>query len=295
MGTISFKTMLQNCVGEQLYNQLRIMRRRVQGQIGRVKTTLHNKGLSEVKGQVDDLFEDPGIRRLYLAQSIPYFFDAVPQKRQIFDKLWNEYRNPNTHLRDPIRLIQFMALLEIANAAPEGDYLEIGTHRGESAKVIFKLMDPSRTLFCIDTFEGFVDSDLVAEKHINPASTWQPGNFLDTSPEYVSTYVGDGTPPLNFKPIKGWFPDSYKGLENYSWRFIHLDMDLYEPTKIGLEVLWPQLVPGGVMVFHDFDNLSFPGVKIAVNDFFARLGLTVLPMGDLWGSTMIVKPQPTSA
>jgi O-methyltransferase len=219
----------------------------------------------------------------------------MPEKRQIFDNLWNGYRNPATHLRDPIRLIQFMALLDIANAAQEGDYLEIGTHRGESAKVIYKLMDPSRTLFCIDTFEGFVDSDLVAEKYINPAITWQPGNFLDTSPEYVATYVGDGTPPPNFKPIKGWFPESYQGLEDRNWRFIHLDMDLYEPTKIGLEILWPQLVPGGVMVFHDFDNLSFPGVKIAVNDFFSRLGLTVLPMGDLWGSTMIVKPRPMPA
>ena len=104
-------------------------------------------------------------------------------------------------------------------------------------------------------------------------------------------YVGDGTPPANFKPIKGWFPDAYNGLEDRRWRFIHLDMDLYEPTRIGLEMLWPQLVPGGVMVFHDFDNLSFPGVKTAVNTFFSRLGLTVLPMGDLWGSTMIVKPR----
>ncbi len=87
-----------------------------------------------------------------------------------------------------------MALLGIANAAPEGDYLEIGTHRGESAKVIYKLMDPWRTMYCIDTFEGFAESDLQAEKTVNPASSWQVGNFRETSPEYVSHYVGDGIP-----------------------------------------------------------------------------------------------------
>ncbi len=34
-------------------------------------------------------------------------------------------------------------------------------------------------------------------------------------------------------------------------------------------------------VFHDYDNLSFPGVKIAVDNFLDKLGLKVLPMGDL--------------
>ena len=67
-------------------------------------------------------------------------------------------------------------------------------------------------------------------------------------------------------------------------------MDLYEPTRAGLEIVWPKVVSGGVMIFHDYDNNCFPGVKVAVDDFFKIHGLTAFPLGDLWGSAAIIKP-----
>lgn len=286
------RAVLRRSLGEQLYSRLATRKAQLRHAIAAVKSKAHAWTVARAKGKMDSLLEVQTISRFYMAQSIPYLLDVKTEKRRMFDNLWKGYRNPITHLRDPMRLIQFMALLDIANAAPEGDYLEIGTHRGESAKLIYKLMDPSRTLYCIDTFEGFVESDLAVEKTVNSSCTWHVGNFLETSPEYVCNYVGDGVPPSNFRAIKGWFPQAYAGLEDRRWRFVHLDMDLYEPTRVALEMLWPQLVPGGVMVFHDYDNLSFPGVKIAVDRFLDRLGLKALPMGDLWGSAMIVKPRP---
>lgn len=282
---------LRRCLGARWYGHLAMRRAQLRDVFAAIKSNVHARKVARVKRNMDSFLEEPSVNRFYMAQSIPYLLDVKVEKRRVFDGLWAGYRNPITHLRDPVRLVQLMALLDIANAAPEGDYLEIGTHRGESAKVIYKLMDPSRTMYCIDTFEGFVESDLHAEKTVNPASTWQVGNFIETSPEYVSRYVGDGLPPANFRAIKGWFPQAYAGLEDCLWRFVHLDMDLYEPTRIAMEMLWPRLVPGGVMVFHDYDNVSFPGVKISVDNFLDKLGLKALPMGDLWGSAMIVKPR----
>ena len=141
MVTTTLRTVLRSCIGEQWYDRVRSMRRQLKAPINNIKEKAHIQSLNKAKAQVDTLLEEDDISRLYLAQSVPYLFDAVPDKRQMFDKLWNVYRNPATHLRDPVRLVQFMSLLEIANAAPEGDYLEIGTHRGESAKVIFTLME----------------------------------------------------------------------------------------------------------------------------------------------------------
>jgi predicted O-methyltransferase YrrM len=276
----SLKRAVRNWIGEELY-----------GQLAAIKAKHQARARERAKKKLE-AFEDSDVRKFYMPQSIPHMFNTVPEKRRIFDALWKDYHGPLTDLRDPVRLVQFMSLLEIANAAPEGDYLEIGTHRGQSAKVIFTLMDPTRTLFCIDTFDGFVERDLAVERRINPSCTWRVGNFLETSCEYVGTYVGDGMTPSNFKPIKGWFPSAYEGLEDRRWRFIHLDVDLYEPTRVALEMLWPKLVPGGVMVFHDYENSGFPGVKLAVDTFFSALGLTPLHMGDLWGSAMMVKPRP---
>lgn len=47
---------------------------------------------------------------------------------------------------------------------------------------------------------------------------------------------------------------------------LRLDTDWYESTKIELEVLWPRLVPGGVLVLDDYDY--WEGSKKAVDEYF---------------------------
>ena len=234
---------------------------------------------------------DSDVEKLFFTQSIPYLYDSDLEKRQKFNDLWRIYQNPKTHLRDPIRIQQFMSLISIANTRKPADYLEIGTFQGESARLIYQLMDKSQTLYCCDTFEGFEKSDLEAEREVSPNHTWTVGNFIETSPEAVGAYIGDGQKPKNVEIIKGWFPKSFEdaNLSSKLWRFIHIDMDLFEPTRAALEILWPNVVAGGIVVFHDYDNNCFPGVKIAVDDFAKRHSLTPFPMGDLWGSAVIIK------
>jgi hypothetical protein len=43
---------------------------------------------------------------------------------------------------------------------------------------------------------------------------------------------------------------------------------LYEPTKACCEYLWDKLESDGIMVFDDYENARFPGVKKAVDEFF---------------------------
>ncbi len=47
--------------------------------------------------------------------------------------------------------------------------------------------------------------------------------------------------------------------------FVHLDVDLYESTLAGLEYFYPRLIPGGVILSHDYSILA--GVKKAFEDF----------------------------
>jgi len=238
---------------------------------------------------VDENLNDPEVRKNYLIQNIPHIFEGSRNKWNQFDSIWEEYRKGHGKPWDPIRIAQFMNLFEIANSAPEGDYVELGTHWGLMAKVIWRLMDPSRTLYCFDTFEGFDEKDIKKEKEIYD-NNWKVGNFMPTSPEMVAEYIGNGLPPENLTLVKGWIPESFEPYKELKWRFVHIDMDLYQPIKYGLELTWPRLVPGGVLVVHDYGCLGFPGAKVAVDEFFAPLGLRPLPMGDRWGSVMIVKP-----
>lgn len=46
-----------------------------------------------------------------------------------------------------------------------------------------------------------------------------------------------------------------------------LDVDLYFPTKLALELLWPLVVPGGILIFDEYGFREFPGESLAVDEF----------------------------
>ncbi len=73
--------------------------------------------------------------------------------------------------------------------------------------------------------------------------------------------------------LKGWVPDVFAELPETKWAFVHLDLDLYEPTLAGLEYFWPRLVPGGVIVNDDYLSDLFPGAGIAWDEFCAAHGV----------------------
>jgi hypothetical protein len=45
---------------------------------------------------------------------------------------------------------------------------------------------------------------------------------------------------------------------------LHLDFDLYEPTKVALKYFLPRMPKGSVIVFDELNNLSWPGETVAV-------------------------------
>jgi hypothetical protein len=186
---------------------------------------------------------------------------------------------PSGLATDPIRILQFFQMVSAANALAPGDYAEFGSHRGFGLRAIHRFMDPSRHLFSFDTFEGFDSRDIAVEGTLYD-SPWKEGNFAPTSVERVARYVGDGTPPANLTLVKGWFPDSYAGHEVRSWRFVHIDFDLYQPIKAALERVWPQMVPGGVILVHDYGSEGFPAARRAVDEFGAAVGVAATPLVD---------------
>jgi hypothetical protein len=66
----------------------------------------------------------------------------------------------------------------------------------------------------------------------------------------------------------GWIPQSFPP-DDARYRFVHVDVDLYQPTRDSLEYFWPRLVPGARMVCDDY---NWPGGKRAVDEFCAARG-----------------------
>jgi O-methyltransferase len=148
----------------------------------------------------------------------------------------------------------------------DGDFAEVGLYQGSTAKVICEAKGDKAFHLC-DTFEGLPEPN-ESEKSIE-----KKGRFA-CSLESIQKYLG-GYPNLSYH--KGFCPESVRGvLDNHRFALVHLDVDLYESTKQCIEYFWPRLVPGGVLISHDYSILH--GVKQAFTEFTAEIQEQVIEL-----------------
>lgn len=192
-----------------------------------------------------------------------------------------------TPVRDTMDLrLAHLRLLarEIQNRRLPGAVAELGVYQGAFAAEINRLF-PDRPLYLFDTFEGFPQADVDAERQVTAFTRASAGDFGDTSEERVLA----GLPhPEKAIVCRGYFPDTLPS-DMPPLAFVSLDPDLYEPTMQGLRAFWPLLVPGGVILIHDYNSAQFEGAGRAVREFCAEHGLMVLPLPDLHGSAVLLK------
>lgn len=166
----------------------------------------------------------------------------------------------------------------------KGNVAECGVYYGETAMFINKYWK-DRTLYLCDTFEGFVDKDVMKEEKNFEAfktGSFTYSSFRAEAPELViDTVKARMLYPQNVKVYQGKFPDSICGLED-TFSFVNLDMDLYQPQLDGLRFFWDKIERGGGILLHDYFHPELPGVKAAVADFEKEKNyvLPKIPIGD---------------
>ncbi len=143
----------------------------------------------------------------------------------------------------------------LAQSRRPGAMAEVGVFRGGSAKLICKAKG-DKLLRLFDTYEGLPESSK-EDRGIHKK------NQYACSLENVQAYVA-GFENVSFH--KGIFPDSANGVEEDQYCFCHFDVDLYEGTKACLEYFYPRMIPGGIMISHDYSLLA--GVEQAFQEFF---------------------------
>lgn len=223
--------------------------------------------------------------RNYFIQNVP---DYVKTNFTEFKNDKKQYDRKQQHHRDGNRIVNGKYLLDAVFNLPQGDYAELGTYKGAFAQFIFKYKNPASTLYCFDTFEGFAKKDVQIEMD-NLNLTVHEGFFSDTSLDMVKdTILNKKLTSEKLKLVKGYFPDSFLGFENLKWRFVLLDADLYEPIKEGVKHFWPNIVPGGLLMIHDYHG-GYLGTKKAIDEYFTPLGIKPIPLGDKGGTAVVFK------
>ncbi len=153
---------------------------------------------------------------------------------------------------DKIKFLRKM--LALTKDVP-GDIIEAGVFKGGS--LYYLCVDSfgwDKEVYGYDTFMGLPDLGTYDNKKAH-----HKGDFKNTSMEEVR----DNLDGFSANLIQGYFPDS---IMNDEISFVHLDMDLYDPTQQALFELVPYLNEKAIVVLDDYKFKNCPGIELAVND-----------------------------
>jgi O-methyltransferase len=176
-------------------------------------------------------------------------------------------------------------------ALPEGDVVECGCWHGHSTVAIATVLrDRSfRGRFHVfDSFEGGLSDFTLNDESFFALSEDEKQEWVKT---FASSYdsVRSLTEPFGFVDLhKGWIPEVFTGFHPRPIRFVHIDVDMFEPTKASLEFFWPHLVDGGVMICDDYNYSMFEGANRAVDGFLASARPSIVYKVPL-GTIVIIK------
>ena len=157
----------------------------------------------------------------------------------------------------------------------KGEFAECGCWNGNSlfaTKFFIDKYNIKKSFHIFDSFEGglseFKSEDLKnssiksnseAEK-VKKIFSSSYQQLLKKTESLESIYIN-----------KGWIPEVFLTQEERNYCFVHIDVDLYEPTLESHKYFFKRLSQGGVIVCDDYGYKQFPGAKVAVDEFISSL------------------------
>jgi O-methyltransferase len=188
---------------------------------------------------------------------------------------------PNT-LVDQYRCYDLWTLLAQLRGVP-GAFLEVGVWNGGSGTLIATRaaeLDAAAPVYLCDTFTGVVKA--TADDPI-----YRGGEHSDAARANVERLL-DRAGLRNVTILQGIFPDDTAArIPDQSFRFGHIDVDVFASAQQTFEWLWPRLSPGGVVVFDDYGFFGCDGVRSFVDSLRGRNDLREIY--NLNGHAILVK------
>jgi len=164
-----------------------------------------------------------------------------------------------------------------------GDLVECGVWKGGScmliARTLLELGISDRRIFLYDTFEGMTEpggNDFIAWNGRSVQEKWEEdrlglkNNFTSWAVDLESVknnILSTNYPEENLVFIQGPVEQTLPRLRPEEVSLLRLDTDWYESTRVELELLYPRLSVGGVLILDDYGH--FTGAKMAVDEYFA--------------------------
>jgi O-methyltransferase len=157
------------------------------------------------------------------------------------------------------RRLALQQLLRLTSNIP-GDTAECGVYKGCGSYIILqanKRSSLSRVHHIFDSFSGLSNP---SEKD---GEYWTV-NDLSMDENLVKKNLSEF---CNVKFYKGWIPTRFNDVDGCTFSFVHVDVDLYEPTMESIRFFYGRLNTGGIFVCDDYGFLTCPGATAAIDEF----------------------------
>lgn len=150
------------------------------------------------------------------------------------------------------QLMKIVALID-------GDTVECGAYEGASSFLMCRRIEGSgRRHHVFDSFEG------LSAPRAEDGGHWAEGD-LSCGEEAVREKLREFACVVYHK---GWIPSQFGEVSDCRFAFVHIDVDLYQPTLESLSFFYDRLTRGGVILCDDYGFVTCPGAKLAMDDFF---------------------------
>ena len=192
-----------------------------------------------------------------------------------FDKSF-EYENGFYLTASIDRISKFATHLELFKKVSwlAGDIVECGVFKGASLSRFIKLRslfeNPySKKIIAFDTFDEFPETSYEPDKKTREEFIEAAGS-KSMSKEHLISVLTRLNLYQNIELVEGdilqTVPEHVKNKPYLKISLLHIDVDLYEPTKVCLEELYPLVVRGGIVILDDYG--AFAGANKAIDEFF---------------------------
>ncbi len=159
----------------------------------------------------------------------------------------------------------------------DGDTAECGVWHGAASYMIMRhTAGTKRAHHMFDSWEG------LSKPGEHDGSHWHAGSLT----------VDEGVARKNLATFshghfyRGWIPTRFAEIADRRFCFVHLDVDLYEPTLATLDFFYSRVNRGGLMICDDSGLAKCPGARLAMDEFFATRSEPVIDLPT--GQTLVI-------
>ncbi|HPH84357.1 MAG TPA: TylF/MycF/NovP-related O-methyltransferase [Ferruginibacter sp.] len=204
-------------------------------------------------------------------------FGQVWRDDKEFENYYVGFEGDNFHSLD--RKYTVNQFLQLVKNIP-GDTVECGSFTGGTSYLICQSiatnkLDKKHHIF--DSFEG------LSKPAPEDGPYWKQGD-LTTSEDVCRSNLSK----FDFvQYYKGWIPDRFAEVNDVRFSFVHVDVDLYQPTYDSIAYFYDRLHKGGIIICDDYGFYSCEGAKKAMDDFFREKKESVVMLTT--GQSFIIK------